>query len=167
LLTAEGVVRNPDCKPVDVAYGAIHTGDELLFRLRANPTRRVDRRRVSATQDRLSGKRVALLKEEEQLAWLRRKGETGGFALIAARVNPDVANVRANPEGTLTGLRRVVEPDGGAGQTRRLTFGSVLFEGELRVTDAATFRRTLAEGIGAGKAYGFGLLSVAPVGGAR
>jgi CRISPR system Cascade subunit CasE len=31
----------------------------------------------------------------------------------------------------------------------------------LRVTDAAQFRTTLASGIGSGKAYGFGLLSIA------
>ena len=44
---------------------------------------------------------------------------------------------------------------------QRLTFGDVLFEGRLRVTDAALFRQTLEHGIGSGKAYGFGLLSVA------
>lgn len=43
-----------------------------------------------------------------------------------------------------------------------LTFGAVLFEGVLRVTDAAAFRAALERGIGSGKAYGFGLLSVAP-----
>jgi CRISPR system Cascade subunit CasE len=38
----------------------------------------------------------------------------------------------------------------------------VVFEGRLRVTDAEAFRRALAAGIGSGKAFGFGLLSVAP-----
>jgi CRISPR system Cascade subunit CasE len=43
-----------------------------------------------------------------------------------------------------------------------MTFGSVLFEGRLAITDTEQFRATLAAGIGSGKAYGFGLLSVAP-----
>jgi CRISPR system Cascade subunit CasE len=37
----------------------------------------------------------------------------------------------------------------------------VQFEGDLEVTDAAAFRAALAQGIGSGKAYGFGLLSIA------
>jgi CRISPR system Cascade subunit CasE len=38
---------------------------------------------------------------------------------------------------------------------------SFLFEGELTVIDEIEFRRTLVAGIGSGKAFGFGLLSVA------
>jgi len=33
----------------------------------------------------------------------------------------------------------------------------------LQVTDAEKFRESLKTGIGTGKAYGFGLLSIAPV----
>jgi CRISPR system Cascade subunit CasE len=43
-----------------------------------------------------------------------------------------------------------------------MSFGNVLFDGRLQVTDAEVFRRTLTQGIGSGKAFGFGLLSVAP-----
>ena len=42
-----------------------------------------------------------------------------------------------------------------------MSFGSVLFEGELIVTDVEAFRAALVKGIGSGKAYGFGLLSIA------
>ena len=47
-------------------------------------------------------------------------------------------------------------------RTKRLTFGAVLFEGELEITNAEDFRNALTHGIGSGKAYGFGLLSIAP-----
>lgn len=67
----------------------------------------------------------------------------------AARI-PDT---RSNPIPKVHGGRR------GTGQ---LTFGAVLFEGRLRVTDADLFRAALASGIGPAKAYGFGLLSIAP-----
>ena len=39
---------------------------------------------------------------------------------------------------------------------------SVLFEGLLRITDETCFLETLVRGIGSGKAFGFGLLSIAP-----
>jgi CRISPR system Cascade subunit CasE len=42
-----------------------------------------------------------------------------------------------------------------------LSFGSVLFEGRLKVTDKEKFLDVLYAGIGTGKAYGFGLLSIA------
>jgi CRISPR system Cascade subunit CasE len=39
----------------------------------------------------------------------------------------------------------------------------VLFEGTLEITDPQQFlNRSIAAGIGSGKAFGFGLLSVAP-----
>ena len=44
-----------------------------------------------------------------------------------------------------------------------MTHLAVRFDGLLRVTDAGDFRETLICGIGPGKAYGFGLLSIAPV----
>ncbi len=44
----------------------------------------------------------------------------------------------------------------------RLTFASVLFDGDLVVLDKMLFLEALSGGIGTGKAYGFGLLSIAP-----
>ena len=49
----------------------------------------------------------------------------------------------------------------GADSQMAMTFGSVLFDGELEVNDANAFRAALRSGIGSGKAYGFGLLSIA------
>lgn len=43
-------------------------------------------------------------------------------------------------------------------------FNAGIFDGLLEVTDAAAFRQTLACGIGPAKAFGFGLLSIAPAG---
>ena len=41
-------------------------------------------------------------------------------------------------------------------------FRGVVFDGHLRVTDERAFKAALANGIGSGKAYGFGLMSIAP-----
>lgn len=148
---------NPECKPVGDLYARIAEGQGLVFRLRANPTKRLGERRREPTQDRLAGKRVALLREEEQLEWMARKATEAGFALSEARVRPD-RGLGAKQTGW-----RHVSTGGGDDRRARLTFGAVVFEGVLRVTDAERFRAALATGIGSGKAYGFGLLSVAPV----
>ncbi|MGH2532275.1 MAG: type I-E CRISPR-associated protein Cas6/Cse3/CasE [Thermomicrobiales bacterium] len=157
-----GALANPDCKPVVDAYAALRAGDLLAFRLRANPTRKI--RPDGATGN---GKRVELRDEEARLDWLRRKGEQGGFALPLMHVRPNGGEwplVRANPDGAVGGKQAGWQrraSDEAEAKPRRLTFGAVVFEGVLRVTDAERFRATLAEGIGPGKAYGFGLLSVA------
>jgi CRISPR-associated protein Cas6/Cse3/CasE subtype I-E len=45
----------------------------------------------------------------------------------------------------------------------QMKFRSALLEGTLAVTDAPVFAQAVASGIGSAKAFGFGLLSIAPV----
>lgn len=146
--------ENPTCKPVDEQYGRIAQGARLAFRLRANPTRKVDTK-SGPGGERRNGRRVVLDGDDEQLTWLKRKAETNGFALVAASVRPGA------PGGSQEGRRPTGEGDDAK---RRITFGAVLFEGELRVTERDKFLAALVDGIGPAKAYGFGLLSVAPAG---
>jgi CRISPR system Cascade subunit CasE len=158
LLPTGGEPVNPACKPVAALYDRLQAGRALTFRLRANPTRKIDT--GGAPGERRNGRRVELRGEAAQLDWLRRKGEQGGFAVRAARVLP--APVKAH--GATIGQS---DAAGAGPPTRaggRLTFAAVLYEGELVITDAARFRQALASGIGPGKAFGFGLLSVAPAG---
>ena len=110
------------------------------------------------------GKRVGLLTEVDQLRWLLRKGEAGGFRIPGEWVpakHPETGEpielpnfrVDAIPEGR---VRNVKGSDG------QLT--TVRFEGVLVVTDPDQFRETLCAGIGPAKGLGFGLLSVASAG---
>lgn len=148
-------LENPAVKRVDEKYASLGEGARLRFRLRANPTRRTPlliENRVGKER----GKRVEIFGEENQLAWLVRKAGEHGFRLLAARVNPNVVNARANPEGKVIGWHGREQPP--------MKFGSALFEGELEIADAEKFRQAVAGGIGSGKAYGFGLLSIAPIG---
>ena len=137
-------------KRVDEAFARLAAGDRLRFRLRANPTKRLIKTLPDGSANRGGGQRVQLFREEDQLAWLTRKGASGGFEVIDARADPGDA---LGPKQT-------------GGQARgesMLTFGVAVFNGVLRVTDPVRLRETLIAGIGSGKAYGFGLLSVAPV----
>jgi CRISPR system Cascade subunit CasE len=52
---------------------------------------------------------------------------------------------------------------GRSGDGKAFRFASFVFEGRLQVIDADRFRRALQRGIGAEKAFGFGLLQIAPV----
>lgn len=152
----------PTCKAIGKSMASIRDGQVLAFRLRANPTRRVYRE-PGDTDGRQVGKRVALTvtrdpltgevirdADRARLEWLQRKGTDGGFALAEVVDHPGVPDVQVIPENRVFG------------SGRRKVFWPVLFEGHLVVTDADQFRRTLVKGIGPAKAYGFGLLSVAP-----
>ncbi len=150
LLETEGGPANSHTKPIDSAFGSLRPGMELRFRLHANPTKKIDTK-SGPDGRRRNGKRADLRDEGSQLGWLSRRAELGGFELLTVQARPDVPNVRIEPGDQVVGSRVAA----------RLTFGSVLFEGMLRITDAETFRQTLVSGLGPGKAYGFGLLSVA------
>lgn len=151
-------------KDIMPAFRKIRVGQIFSFHLRANPTKR-----IAKDSDPMKGKRVELQREEEQVAWLirkgqeREKGEPGGFDLLMKKVKDVKGEVLIVPrvnvcsEGKQKGRKR----DAGGGHAT--THQAVLFGGLLRVTDKNAFLGTLVRGIGTGKAFGFGLLSVAPV----
>jgi CRISPR system Cascade subunit CasE len=145
-----------EIKDVSEPYASLRAGMKLRFRLRANPTRKIDTK-SGPDGIRRNGRRVDLRSDEERFAWLARKAASAGFAVLSVRCSADVPDVRLGPQGRSVGFRT-----GAAGDPRKLTFGSVLFEGAIEVTDPAKLRYALEFGIGSAKAYGFGLLSVAP-----
>lgn len=127
----------------------------LIFRLRANPTKRIGANNTEQGE-RWRGKRIELRREEDQLAWLARKGETGGFRLVGVEVYPELPDTRVSNQEKARGRR-----PGPGDDTMPLRFGAALFEGRLEVIDRAAFLATLRAGIGSGKSFGFGLLSIA------
>jgi len=166
----DAVVQVEGPKPLFALLEGISTGRLYRFRLRANPTRRVHARatmdadpargRVRPEKAEAQGKRVELPREADQIAWLQGKAARAGFRIASVRrlpewpdTKPDVPALVAAGAGKSVGSR-----DGD-----RLTFATVLFEGVLEVTEAKSFRDAVAAGIGPGKAFGCGLLSIAPV----
>ncbi len=120
-------------------------GRRYRFFLRANVAakRAVARKDGTAPANK---RRFGLHREEEQRAWLARKGVEHGFVLEEARA----------PVARWRQARRSGDTAGN-GQKH---FG-VDFTGILRVEDPVRFRRALISGIGPAKAFGFGLLSLA------
>lgn len=113
----------------------IQRNQRLRFRLRANPTLRESQ----------GGKRRALLDEDAQMAWLRRKLEAGGAVLEGASVIQE-------------GKVECRKPRGGP----PLVMNSVRFDGVLRVAEPTLFAAMVENGVGSAKGLGFGLLSLAP-----
>jgi len=148
--SARYLLKEAEVKDIAASYSALSVGQILTFKLHANPTKKVDARN-DKDPERKNSRRVVLIKEEEQLAWLQRKGEQSGFSIM--KRGDSAPAVQVSP------VQRVV----GHGPPDTRTFGAVTFEGVLRVTDADLLRAALVGGIGSGKAYGFGLLSLAPV----
>lgn len=88
-----------------------------------------------------AGKRFGLVGEEAQLAWLNRQGQRYGFEVLEAVVSGgDVVHGR-RPGGRISLLR-------------------VLFDGVLKVNDPHALQQAVRAGIGPGKAFGCGLLSL-------
>lgn len=122
---------------------ALRRGQHLRFRLTANPVKKVN------------GKRIPLIidnHEDEQVktywVWLPRQADRCGFQVLAAQDAPfHTASTRA----------------------KRATYGKheiphfgVRFDGMLDVTDPVRLVEAVRDGIGPAKAFGFGLLSLAP-----
>jgi CRISPR system Cascade subunit CasE len=150
---------NPACKSVQDIYSVLTPGTRLIFRLRANPTRKIDTR-SGPNGERRNGRRVELRTDDAKIEWLKRKADLSGFKILSVRISQDVSSVNITNEGKIVGRRKDDE-----NMLRQITFNSVLFDGELVITDQTLFSQALANGIGPAKAYGFGLLSIAPGGG--
>jgi CRISPR system Cascade subunit CasE len=130
--------------PLAPLLDALAPGARYRFRLRANPTRKIDTK-SGPDGTRRNGRRVPVRGDEERLAWLGRKLAAAGLAVVTESV------VRQAPQGVTRGRRE-------AGVA---THDAHVFEGVVDVVDAALAREAINRGIGSGKAYGFGLLSLA------
>lgn len=127
---------------------SLKAGQRFRFRLRANPC--VTR----------NGKRLGLLRMEEQEKWIERKGGQHGFSLPQltsfdlSASSQERIDVRISQEQMLRGKQHA-----GNG----IWIYSVLYDGILVITETDKFRGALRTGIGHGKVMGLGLLSVVPI----
>jgi CRISPR system Cascade subunit CasE len=138
--------------PIDLngrlKLGQLKVGQKFRFRLRGNPC--VCR----------GGKRLGLLRQEEQEAWIEKQGQAHGFALPFfpsldfSNASPKRIDVKIGQERMLHGRQH-----GG----NAISIFSVLYDGVLSVTEVEKFKEALRTGIGHGKSMGLGMLSVFPV----
>ncbi len=130
---------NPAVKPMDLPLRA---GQVLNFRLCANPTLKKVRRDENG--EHLNSNRVPLVREDEQIKWLQKRAETGGFKLLGAAVSQSQSQKIRKQKGE-----------------KPITLYTVQFDGYLEVTQPDRLLAAVKNGIGPSKAFGCGLLSLA------
>jgi len=128
-------------KPIPETY---FSRRRYAFQLCANATKKVTKLGADG-QPTKNGRRIPLTKREELLSWFSRKADEGGFA-------PDAESLRTFSRG-----REYFEKQGMNG-----LHSAVEFQGILNVTDPVKFHETFTRGVGPAKAFGFGLLVIAP-----
>ncbi|KIE28686.1 CRISPR-associated protein Cse3 [Streptomyces sp. MUSC 125] len=155
---------------------ALRQGDTWAFRLTANPVHHI-RRDVDAPG--APTKRAAHVTPRHQIGWLLKHQERAGFTVLRRPVEGSSATADMDYEVIVhdRAPMRFGKPSGGGavaaragrGQKGRATaapdvrFTRVTFDGRLEITDLTAFRRTLTHGLGKAKAYGCGLMTLAPV----
>jgi CRISPR system Cascade subunit CasE len=129
-------LRNHAVKEANFTADQLAANGIFQFRLRANPSKR----------DTKTKKTVGFSQRPDQLAWLERQADRCGFRLLTADVVPSP---------NIFGIKKK-----GAAPIRIAT---ALFQGVLEVTAPEPFVSTVQHGLGRGKSYGCGLLSLARI----
>ncbi|MDX1348095.1 MAG: type I-E CRISPR-associated protein Cas6/Cse3/CasE [Thiomicrorhabdus chilensis] len=107
------------------------------FEITLNPSKR----------NKQTGKIEAIRKREDISLWAIERAQKGwGF-----EIHPDTLQVQINPVLQFNKNGKTV------------THSSAHLKGELRVTDREQFIQSFLQGIGRGKAFGFGLLQIVPL----
>ena len=122
------------------------------FRLRASPTICYTNRDEDGVRH---PRRSGLFTEPEQKAWLDRIAQRSGFEFDPNRLLVTPLNRR---EG-----EKVENKAGDEGRREHIRCFQVDFDGVLTVTEASAFMEAFLKGVGRGKAWGCGLLSLAKV----
>ncbi len=121
-------------KPIHIDF---LSHERYTFDITLNPTKR----------DKQTGKVVAIRGRDEIAAWFTaRASQSWGFAVIAEHLQVGQISVQVFEK---------------AGKT--ITHGSATLTGELVVTDRDRFVQSFTNGIGRGRAFGFGLLQIVPL----
>jgi CRISPR system Cascade subunit CasE len=135
------------CKKVSSSF---MEHDVYKFDLIANPTRKVHSFDTQG-QRRKNSVRKAVIGEDALLAWLRDKADKHGFALYGQGLRIDQL-----------GTQEFFKPQSNTHSEYRGKHVGVRFQGMLKVKEHNVFQEAFINGIGSARAFGFGLLMLAP-----
>ncbi|GAA1042265.1 type I-E CRISPR-associated protein Cas6/Cse3/CasE [Streptomyces murinus] len=159
-------------RPYAPLLDRLSTGAHWAFRLTANPVHHARRKDDEPT------KRTAHITPGHQMGWLLKRQETCGFRVLekpdTKRLLPDGTTHTKqphhgdryeltvhNPRPLAFNKHHTTPPQ--TGRRPPVTLLTVTFDGRLEVTDPQALRRAMTQGIGKAKAYGCGLLTLAPL----
>lgn len=133
----------------DAFLARLATSQRWVFRLTANPVRSVRR------LPRERGRPTPVGSPAEQERWLVEHAPGWGFRVVEGSAG--TPNLRVSDRTKLTFAKQ----DGD--QRRTVTVARAQFDGVLEITDADSLRHSLTHGVGRARAYGCGLLTLAPL----
>lgn len=132
-----GYLNDYHSKPFMLQAEQLRPDQIFQFRLKANPSKR----------NKETGKIMGLFYELDQMAWLGRQAERRGFL---------VQGVDIIPTPNVFGRKAKKNPP--------IKIFTALYQGILKVKDPILFLETIRQGVGRGRSYGCGLLSIAKIG---
>ena len=116
----------------------IQAGQYCGFDLIASPSKK------EGTDGQKNSKRRSLRTQQERMDWLNRKASNLGFSIVQA-TEQDNVHICGNHDA-----------DNGG----KMYHNAYHYQGVVQITNADLFRQALQNGIGPGKAYGFGMMMV-------
>lgn len=138
-----------ETRSYDVLLNSLKPGQRWHFRLTANPVHSARKEGWSTTKPLGH----VTLKQQEQ--WLLDRASRLGFRIAPTDFN-DESSAGFDFMVIDRSVRRFTK------KNHLVTLSTATFEGHLEVTDVEAMRRTLTFGVGRAKAYGCGLLTLAP-----
>lgn len=158
-------------KDITKMYNNLQNEMLLRFKLLANPTRKIN---TSTKKDRMNGKtknngqRVPITDEIKLIQWMTRKGVVNGFEIMSLKTPPNILNIRIRNDGMLNGIKKISQKKANNQEKNqsehfKLSFYGVEFEGILKIINSKLFIKAMKQGIGSGKAFGFGFLTIARI----
>ena len=144
----EGVWQTKDYSPL---LDKIAKGQRWQFRLKANPVRKVFQDKGTTSKSNVIGTIQGHVTVEQQMRWLLDRAESHGFLVCFDSEGYLQLGVSQRGKGSFSHGKA------------KVTLTTAVFDGVLEIADAEAFRRTLCNGVGRAKAFGCGLLTVAPL----
>jgi CRISPR system Cascade subunit CasE len=156
-----------ESRPYDTMLSRLQIGQQYGFRLTANPVHTV-------TNEQGIKRKLAHVTVAQQAKWLADRGESIGVRFLSS-----VDGSSAEPAGSHKAEAQEVEVSSVIADAvlvsqretlrfrrgdQHVTLARAQFDGKLEVTDATRLRDALTKGVGRAKAYGCGLLTLAPIG---
>jgi CRISPR system Cascade subunit CasE len=134
-------------RPYGTFLSTLDKGQTWAFRLTANPVR--DGRKTNTAPDT---QRFGAVTVDQQTRWLTDRAERNGFTIC--QQDDGELNIIVHNRQTLTFTRN-------RGQ-RPVTLVTATYDGVLCIDDPVAFQHLLTNGVGHARAYGCGLLTLAP-----
>ncbi|MGW2886430.1 type I-E CRISPR-associated protein Cas6/Cse3/CasE [Streptomyces griseoruber] len=133
------------CRPLDPLLDALKPGLTIRFRCAASPVRK-----PGATTRALYNLPAAVpLTGAHADEWWTRQAQSAGLQPLT---------LHSHPLDTAQATRQSTQ----RGDSQRIRHHRVRFDGSAAITNPDLLRQKITEGIGRGKAFGCGLLSIAP-----